>query len=795
MINENIRLLAEEILGKTDAIPLAQFDPAQHKAERWRLIAMRVCSVSSAERREFRRRSGGCEPFVELASVLPLEERPACAANVLTEGESIAKAIDLYESLLGQDFTAGAADAGAKRSGDSVSRKQAGAYYTPTDLAEVSVRAACEKLIENRLAIEAFATREDLTRSQKEAIVEVLAHAKVVDLSCGVGRFLAAYARFVLALVIRWSGDEGAASVAPKLLGNIEGYDVDPVALGLARLDIARQFSAIKGVPTHAVEALMGHFAVVNPLLQRVDDGTSTWQSDIASGQIYTARIGRRPGFLDKRYDLILGNPPWEKIRIEEREFLTHLHSAIDVGTTKRERDAAIARLEAKAPYVYAYLMQMRGALQTARRQICEDPLFEHSAVGELNTCNLFLELSARLVARPAGVVALLVKTSTLTHFANRKLFDFLTREELLDSVFDFQNTNKIFAIDSRERFSLVLLSHGAERIKLSVGLTRAEQLEPAKAELMLSLDDLRALNPDTGMLFVPQAPKNMGVLNRIYGANTTFAEAYPNAKFGRLVHLTMHAQEISKARHDGWLGVQEGKFIERYDGRFATFADVDSDAMYTRRASARRMTDEEKSDPGCVPTERYFISQRTWERLTRNYPEKWSIFWRSTTSASNRRTCIATVLPHVPAIQSLQMAQLPGRSCLDIAILLAVMNSAVFDFVVRNKLSGIDLTQAIVKQAPVPVPSVWDQEVLYDGVHAPLAELVACRVAELLKPDARLREFVKELGQAHPPSKGESASALMGELDDLIFIAYGLSDKDRATIEGWKKAGARSST
>jgi hypothetical protein len=229
-------------------------------------------------------------------------------------------------------------------------------------------------------------------------------------------------------------------------------------------------------------------------------------------------------------------------------------------------------------------------------------------------------------------------------------------------------------------------------------------------------------------------------------------------------------------------IGVQEGKFIERYDGRFSTFDGVAAVKRYTGRAVSRKTTAEERKDPSVSPESRYFIDEEAWDHLSKNYRERWSLFWRSTTSATNSRTCIATILPHGPAIQSLQMAQFPGLPEEELAALLAVFNSKPFDFIVRNKLAGIDLTQAVIGQTAIPPRSRWQTAHSIDGSTWRLSKHVASRVGALLSDDARLEAFVAALSGVEE-HKNKTRNTIEKELDQLVSVAYGLDDESISQI------------
>lgn len=776
-----IGIVAKNIKERSSTTSIREFSPEEHKSIRWQAIASTVYLATSEDRERFEACTNGRHAFKELLLAYPhhywLQIAPLTSNDASLDIENI---IELYESLMHEDFAL--SDSGTEVISRSVNRKHSGAFYTPRDLAVECVRVASEAYIESKLEVPSFLQSQTLSLRDKQSIIYALSTARILDPSCGVGRFLVAYANFVSQLAYRWFGSVEKV-IYHRLLNNLFGFDIDPIALGLCRLSILNTLVDHTYSYGEDVGSLCNNIALANLLIGKGRNEPSMINGihALSAGYIYSPDIGRPDELLSQNFDIVIGNPPWEKIRLEERDFLSHLHTDLQYGTTKTERDNEIRKLESHSPAVFSYLLHMRESIKKARDSISRDPWLKHSTHGELNTCSLFIEIGTHLMNRHSSACAILVKTSTLTHFANRRLFAFLVKEKLISKVFDFINSKRIFPIDSRERFALLVLSPRSQTIELAMGLSSPTDINDLSKRVDLSHDDLYLLNPDTGMLPIPGDTKDLELLKKIYRLNSAFSEVYPTTKFGRIVHLTMHSKEISKIHHNDWLPIQEGKFIERYDGRFSTFKNVPEDKRFTARASAIRISDQQKCDPNTAPEARYFISPDTWHRLSKNYNDEWSIYWRSTTSASNSRTCIATILPHCPAIQSLQMAQFPGLSTQHIAIVLAIMNSAVFDFVIRNKLSGIDLTQAVIGQAAVPVLDRWEKSETFDGVTAALHIHVSARVKALLCGDIRLEKFTESLKGDLPSPK--TRQSLLSDIDHLVMLAYGLSGSDMSYI------------
>ena len=128
-----------------------------------------------------------------------------------------------------------------------------------------------------------------------------------------------------------------------------------------------------------------------------------------------------------------------------------------------------------------------------------------------------------------------------------------------------------------------------------------------------------------------------------------------------------------------------------------------------------------------------------------------------------------------MPTSQSVQLLQ---HSDYDILILLlALYNSIVFDYLVKLKLNGIDLTQTIIKQIPVPEVEAFEEELAFEGKTKKIKEHIFVRVYTLLSNDNRVEALFSRL--TYKPQGmycgNFDKKKVMSEIDILVSKAYKL--------------------
>ncbi|MBC9873540.1 Eco57I restriction-modification methylase domain-containing protein, partial [Macrococcoides bohemicum] len=461
--------------------------------------------------------------------------------------------------------------------------------------------------------------------------------------------------------------------------------------------------------------------------------------------------------------DIIIVNPPWEKIRFEERKFLKSFNSNIADIPKKKNRELAIEELRTHNKLNYEYYLKVKNDYKESKVYLKKNNYLNYSLSGELNTYSIFYELGINLLNKK-GVIGLFVKSSFVKTPSNQKIFNHILHNNYLESIDLFSNYEKIFPIDTREEFAYVISSINKNKnftIRSNLrNIKDFKEVEP----IILDQNDILVMNQQTSMLPNFNNQSEINFLVKMHKENNIFHNVFPNVKFGRLVHLTSHSEYISTNKEDG-LPIYEGKFIERYDSMYSTFKNISNSDMYKSKANA--LVQKEFKD---VPVSRYFIDQDFWFKISKNYNDDFTILWRSLTSTSNRRTMLATVLPFLPTSQSIQFLQANSKK--ETILILALFNSIIFDYLVRLKMPGIDLTQTVVKSIPVPELHIFEKIIIFNNEKNTIYNHIQNRVSWLYRNDERLNKLFEDNSYSCINQK-----ICEVELDRLIALSYGIEN------------------
>ncbi|WP_152520467.1 hypothetical protein [Cyclobacterium qasimii] len=167
---------------------------------------------------------------------------------------------------------------------------------------------------------------------------------------------------------------------------------------------------------------------------------------------------------------------------------------------------------------------------------------------------------------------------------------------------------------------------------------------------------------------------------------------------------------------------------------------------------------------------------------LSKNHSEDYMLCWRSLTSATNTRTCIATVLPFIPASQSVQFLT---TNQYDLFYLNGLFNSVVFDFILKKKINGIDLTQNLIKQVPVPNNQLLDEKLeLYDTVLS-VKNHISFLVSLLYKNDTKLVQLVNINQYSNSNNNLLNRFEIIRYIDLLFIYLYRLGNNEIRLLLG----------
>ena len=157
-------------------------------------------------------------------------------------------------------------------------------------------------------------------------------------------------------------------------------------------------------------------------------------------------------------FDVVLGNPPWERVKLQEKEFFEAKDEAIAGALNASVRKKMIAELQKNNPELWEEYHQALHTAEALSKFFHHSGCFPLGGRGDVNLYQVFAEKDRSLMAT-TGRVGIIVPTGIATDDSNKYLFADLVEKNQIASLFDFENRKKIFAdVTGNMKFSLLTL-------------------------------------------------------------------------------------------------------------------------------------------------------------------------------------------------------------------------------------------------------------------------------------------------------------------------------------------------
>lgn len=556
-------------------------------------------------------------------------------------------------------------------------------------------------------------------------------------------------------------------------------------------------------------------------------------------------------------FDVMLGNPPWERIKLQEQEFFAS--RAPEIAAAK---NAAIRgrMIQALAENPNASLRRLYSRFLTAKQGAEGSSAFARlsgrfplTGRGDVNLYALFAEHFAKAI-NAEGRSGVIVPTGIATDDSTKYFFGWLADGQRLASLYDFENREAIFSgVHRSYKFCLLTMGKALDAADLSFFLTQTSQLSDPRRHFTLSAAEFTLINPSTKTCPVFRAQKDAEITKKLYRGH--MGDHVESLLRDIKRYFDMNKPSVLSACTDnpsaGDLPILEAKLIHQFDTRWATYSDVGE--------GSRRCEVKEKSNPSFEITPRYWTSEdeimvrvsnapkpvidsfknRDTDALSNaindwlaeqgvsiedenllpsktlrdqeydlfssqltpkpapietsvcrnavemikdnkkdllsigryiisNHTPQYMLGWRDICRATDERTVIATVFPLSGSDFTLRVLNTEDDPR-KLLLLTGNLNSLVYDFLVRQKLSGTHLSDYIIRQVPL---------LNIDKMTSKDFDFLMPKLLELLYVTHDLRQFAKALGHSGDPFPFDPVRRrqLRCELDAYYAKLYGLS-------------------
>ena len=520
----------------------------------------------------------------------------------------------------------------------------------------------------------------------------------------------------------------------------------------------------------------------------------------------------------NKGFDVMCGNPPWDKIKVEDKKwFESHGRSDIVNAGTAAQRKRAIAELPITDPLLYTEYCQAQQDAEAMSRFVRFSGRFQLTATGDIDLYPMFAELCLTFSKEAWGLV---MPTGIALNDPNKAFFSKLIDENRLVSLYDFENREALFDIHRMFKFCLLTAGKPQDKpreVKGGFYLTRLDHLLDPNRIYTLKTDDFATLNPNTKTCAVFRTAKDAAIAAKIYRRcpiliNDITGENPWNARISNMMHMshdsgdfkTFEDLQNEHASISGntfttlagqtYVPVYEGKMIWFYNHHYGTWP-----TSSPRPNAIPNVEIDELSNENSLILPWYWTPvedvMSKLEKLDNegnviwkwNHP--WLLGYRKISNATNERTFVSSIIP-LPNGAGDSIIYVMIDNVLHSALVQGIFSSLTFDYISKQKMGGSNMSNFITKQLPV-----LSLEQIPDEMIMPIVSRVARLCYFNHDLDGWAEELWNELSpkqQTEIPELGrkecfiydpEKRAVLQAELDAIFAHLYGLDTEDLVYI------------
>ena len=518
----------------------------------------------------------------------------------------------------------------------------------------------------------------------------------------------------------------------------------------------------------------------------------------------------RRLAISPNGFDCVLGNPPWERVKLQETEFFASKDEQIATAPNAAARKRLIQTLPETNPALYQNFLVQKRISEANSHYIRESEKYPLCGRGDVNTYTIFAELNRDLLSSD-GRCGCIIPSGIATDDTTKFFFQNIVETASLVSFYDFENREKLFpAVDSRVKFCLLTLRAPTSRSDhLATSPSdfvffahQVSELRDEQRHFQLSAADIALINPNTRTCPIFRGKADAELTKYIYrrvpiliNENDTEHGNPWGISFHTMFHMS-NDSHLFKTREQlenlgfelrgnrfvsegqDWLPLYEGKMVHNYDHRAADIH-ISKEALQ-RKGQPDPISQKDHKDPFrfAMPSS-WILESEIKQALSTNNSARWYLGFSSVTSPTNARSFIPCLIPASGVGNSFPIILQESVDAISISKLYACTSSFTLDYTARQKIGGVNLNFFLVNQ--FPVLDVSRVESLYGFEYDYLSKFVLWRVLELTYSAWDMQHFALDCGYDGPPFIWDELRRfeIRCELDALFFHLYLGSDSE----------------
>lgn len=314
-------------------------------------------------------------------------------------------------------------------------------------------------------------------------------------------------------------------------------------------------------------------------------------------------------------FDCVLGNPPWDRVKLQEKEFFASRAPLIAEAKNKAVRDKLILALKDsdlsfERELYESFITALHSAESTstfvhANDKTFADCRYKLTGTGDVNMYALFAELIYTMMDA-FGTAGFIVPSGIATDDGTKAYFGKIATSGMLKSIYDFENSQGLFPNVHRSfKFCLLTLAPKDGMSDFAFFLHNLTELEDSRRHFTMTPEDFDLINPNTHTCPVFRSEEDAKLAKKIYKKAGVFVNETDEEngnlwkiKFSTMYHMSNDSHIFITEQKKNYLPLYEAKMMHQFDHRWNTFVN----------GEPKEVTMEQKEDANFTVTPQYYV-------------------------------------------------------------------------------------------------------------------------------------------------------------------------------------------
>jgi hypothetical protein len=367
-------------------------------------------------------------------------------------------------------------------------------------------------------------------------------------------------------------------------------------------------------------------------------------------------------------FDVVLGNPPWERVKLQEKEWFAERSPEIANAPNAAARKRLIESLRTADPALHSRFLDAVRQAEGESHLLRNSERFPLCGRGDINVYAVFAE-GMRSIVSPIGRSGCVLPSGIATDDTTKFFFQDLVQKKSLASLYSFENEEFVFpGVHHATKFCLLTVGSGFEPLSDTAEFVffarQVDDLLNVERRFTLSSRDIALLNPNTHNCPTFRSHKDAEITKAIFRRvpilvrestgdepevsdwNATFCRMFDMANDSNMFQKQSDLQ-ITESDQDGriflkdnsrHLALYEAKMVHHFDHRWGTY-EGQTDAQ-SNQGKLPELDVHGHCDPTRTALPYYWVpSEAVTSRLGERWRRLWLLGFRGIARATDQRT------------------------------------------------------------------------------------------------------------------------------------------------------------